>query len=268
MTIYNKLQRIFLKQSAQTATPNTEFGCFTRDKLLIDPDDFRKRIKEFQDLENNSDPYSDYRNSFYFQYSSTYDSLIDTKAFFPGPTRSIDIMELIGPHLNVDKKDVLPIGFHNGAEIFWLLDRTDANIYGIEENRHFIAFCNFLLESYGLTDRVQIKQAEILDCIGHEERKFDLILLHGVIYMVKDPLHLIKELSGLLKPGGMCSIETYLIKDKRPIMQYVGDGTGWGDTFRYSSKFFHDILPDFGYKILHTIPYGNREVYVIQKTAD
>lgn len=268
MNLYHRLQNVFLKKGARENTPDTEFDCFSRDKLQVDSGEFRKRIEEFHTLEESSDPYTDYRNSFYFQYSSTYDGLTNTKAFFPGPTRSIDIMELVAPHLNVDKKDVLSIGFHNGAEMFWLLDHSDATIYGIEENSQFVAFCNFLLKSYGLTNRVQIKEAEVIDYIDHEDRKFDLILLHGVIYMVKDPLHLLKGLADLLKPGGFCSIETYLLKDKRPIMEYIGGGSGWGDTFRYSSRFFWAILPDYGFHILQILPYGNREVFIIQRTAD
>lgn len=241
-----------------------EFECFKNNKLKIPSTLFKTKINYFKKLKTITDHKKDYRNAFFFQFSTTFGNIIEIEAEYKGSARSIDIMEIIKPYIK-DKGECLSVGSHNGGELFWLYDNTALNINGVESNPTFFSFCNMLINSYNLNNRINVKCESASYFINKKKKKFDLIILHGLIYMLKNPLNFLKKVYESLNEDGICSIETLILKDKKPIMKYIGNGSGWGDTFYFSESFLRYFLKDVGFKIIDVLDYDGRRIFILKK---
>lgn len=60
------------------------------------------------------------------------------------------------------------------------------------------------------------------NCDAAEGLEFDLVLLYGVLYHVKDPLLALENCAQLTVPGGVCLVETAVtdIVSDKPILEY------------------------------------------------
>lgn len=244
-----------------------DLRCFTRGRLTISAQEFQQRLDEFKDLQAQSDPAGDYRNAFYFQFPCRFDGLGAVKEYYnTAPIRSIELMNLISEHIEFDEKDVLALGCHNGAELYWLYDSTNAlRIHGVDENHHFRGFIAFLSEAFALDDRIVFTQAEAFDFLEKSAERYDVIICHGLLYMTWDPFLFLRALRSRLADDGVCSIEVYTLKDDGPVMKYLGDGSGWGDTFGFTESFLRAILPNFGLHIDNVLDYRGRRVFLCRR---
>lgn len=246
-----------------------DFACFRRSRLTTDAEFFQKRINEFERLQASTDPIKDYRNSFYFQFPCEFDGLATVKEFFDqGPIRSVDLMELISPHVDFAGRNVLSLGCNNGAEVFWLYSNTGSkSIHAVDENPNFEAYVDFLATSFALKDRIRFIRDDALQFLDKTNDTFDVIICHGLLYMMWDPLLFLRAVRDRLSPGGICSIEIFIRKGKRPVMEFLGDGTGWGDTFGFSPTFLEKILPLYGLEIKKRLGYRGRQVYLVRNVG-
>lgn len=245
-----------------------EFACLSRARLKVPVERLRQDIATFAYLQEATDHHSDYRGSFFFQFSSDLDGLASFHSPYEQyPIRATHLMDLIAPHVDLTVlRDVCTLGFHNGAELFWLYDHTDARITGVEENSQFLSFCRLLSESFGLSDRVRLVQSDVgsyLDSPG----QFDLIVMHGLIYMAREPLAVLGNIAHAMKPGGRCSIESWVLTDRRPVMQFLSDGSGWGDTFGFSLRFLLDVIPTYGLVVEKVLDNDRRKVIIVRKVT-
>lgn len=244
-----------------------EFDCFRRQRLRIPPKRFLETLATFRRLQDSGpDQRTEYRRAFWFQFPTRFDGLAEVREYYKeSPIRSLELMELARPHIDFDGKRVLSLGFHNGAEMYWLYDKTTARVHGVDANPTFCAFAKFLVDSYGLGDRISLAEEDVIDHILTTNQSYDVVVAHGLLYMLWDPFLFLRAIRARLRDGGVCSLEVYVLPEKKPVMQYLGDGSGWGDTFGFSLPFLQRILPAFGFLVEKVLDYRGRKLFILRK---
>jgi tRNA (mo5U34)-methyltransferase len=118
-----------------------------------------------------------------------------------------DLLQLLPT--NIYDKTILDIGC-NGGYFETKLPITDA----IDFNDLYVAQCKFVCEQYKLSTRVLCHDIEKTPFNG----KWDIVLLMGVIYHVKNPFQVIEN--ALSSTKELLVIETAINKSKDPIWEY------------------------------------------------
>ena len=67
------------------------------------------------------------------------------------------------------------------------LARRGARVTAIDKDPHFLRQASWAIETFGLKDRIQLRQAQVYDLARTNER-FDLVLFMGVFYHLRYPL--------------------------------------------------------------------------------
>ena len=118
---------------------------------------------------------------------------------------------------------VLDVGCWTGGTTL-LLSTLSAKVHAIEEVRKYVNMVQFLVQSFGLTDRVSAEPKSIYDCneaAFHD--RFDIVYFPGVIYHLSDPVLALRILFNALKPGGFILVESYGIEGDEPNCLFEGN---------------------------------------------
>jgi tRNA (mo5U34)-methyltransferase len=94
----------------------------------------------------------------------------------------------IAPHIPSDLSDwrVLDIGCNAGFYSFELA-RRGAAVTGIDIDPHYLEQARWAAGQFGLTDRIELRQASVYELAGARER-YDLVCFLGVLYHLRHPL--------------------------------------------------------------------------------
>ena len=144
---------------------------------------------------------------------------------------------------------VLDIGCNGGFYTIELAKRG-ADVLAIDIDEHYLDQAAWAVDSFGLSDRVRLRQMQVYDLAGTEE-KFDLVWFMGVFYHLRYPMLALDIIADkvkrmmvfqtLMMPGNAeKKVQTdYAINDRRemleegwPKMAFIedrlaGDPTNW-----------------------------------------
>jgi hypothetical protein len=244
---------------------SVNFKCFQKQYLIDEACSLKFNLNKF-DILNQNYSQDNYRSSFYFQFSEDFDGIFSIKAKYPDPIpRSIVVMDLLRKHIPFNLNQILFIGSHCGAELFHTTCFHNAELIGIEQNNKFIEFSNLLIESYGLNKKIKVHQSTA-ENFDFGTNKHEFIIAHGLLDMSYDPIYLINKIINSLIIGGRASFEIYYNNSSEISLSFLGNGSGWGDTFSFSKSFLPKYLSSLGVKLIDLIFWGNsRLICVIEK---
>lgn len=121
-----------------------------------------------------------------------------------------------------EKGTVLDVGCWTGGTTL-LLSTLAAKIHAIEEVRKYAAMAQFLVDGFGLRERVTVEAKSLYAC--NEAAYFDqfhVAYFPGVIYHLSDPVLALRILFNAVKPGGFILVESMGIESDEPICHYAG----------------------------------------------
>lgn len=148
--------------------------------------------------------------------------------------RHIDVMAHFMTLFPVSSSDfqnasVLDVGCWTGGTTL-LLSTLSAKVHALEEVRKYANTVQFLVDSFGLRDRVSIEPKSLYSCNDPAYfDRFDIVYFPGVIYHLSDPVLALRILFNALKPGGLMLVESQGILGEEPICRFEG-GTLAHDT--------------------------------------
>jgi SAM-dependent methyltransferase len=246
---------------------------FLHSSLQVSDAVWERFLERFSKLNSEYDPKGEYRKQFYFQYGAEFEGFgeIEPKYSVSVP-RAIKIMELIEPtlsaHISAGSTEVAFIGSHCGGECIYFANQfPNAKVRGFEENPYFVDWCQGLTKAYGYKN-LSFYEGSI-ETTELKPSNYDYVAAHGLLYMSRNPIQTINQIFDALKSGGVASFEVYVTKDKKPTLRYVGDGSGWGDTFAFSPSFLPELLKSIGFAIITNFAWGeSRQIVVAKKNPD
>lgn len=115
--------------------------------------------------------------------------------------------------------------------INWLLDRghnfnacsTSKNVFAIEEVHKYAEAANFLVHSFGLEKRINIKPISLYSCNSNEFfDQFDITYFPSVIYHFSDPVLALRILFNATKINGYILIESAGLKSNKSFCRFDG----------------------------------------------
>ncbi len=115
-------------------------------------------------------------------------------------------------HLNIQRHldgralQVLDVGGGNGMDTIWLARQGHA-VTLVDSSEKLLALARKAAAECGVVERITIVHADA-SAIGELMRgqQFDLILCHLMLEFAYEPLALLKDICGLLAPGGLFSL--------------------------------------------------------------
>jgi hypothetical protein len=246
---------------------------FQHSSLQVSDEVFESFLERFSKLNSEYNPQGEYRKQFYFQYGALFEGFgkIEPK-YSDSVPRAIRIMELIEPTLkawiSAGSSEIAFIGSHCGAECIYFANQfPNAKVSGFEENPYFVDWCEGLTGAYGYKN-LSFNEGSI-ETTELKPSNYDYIAAHGLLYMSRNPIQTINQIYDALKSGGLASFEVYVTKDKKPTLRYVGDGSGWGDTFAFSRSFLPELLKSIGFTIITNFSWGeSRQIVLAKKNSD
>lgn len=179
-------------------------------------------------------------------------------------------------------KSILDVGCWTGGTTL-LLALFAKNVHAIEEVKKYADMASFLVQSFGLEQKVKVEALSLYKC--NQDRfhnAYDIVYFPGVIYHLSDPLVALRILYNSLKIGGSIYIESLSINTEQPIWQFWGshiydaqmgskenlDRGGW-NWFVPSSSALKKMMIEAGFDdVIITLPDENYRIYGIgKKTA-
>lgn len=110
---------------------------------------------------------------------------------------------------DVNNKRMLDIGFGLGGVAFYLADKYQARVTGLEINPWMAAEATRRTPEY-LKDLVDFVEYNDVHHLNFDDAQFDIVYSKGVLTHVRDKLPLFKEVHRLLKPGGLFIVDDWL----------------------------------------------------------
>lgn len=246
---------------------------FKKSKLEVPKEVWSSFLEKFQKLNTEYNPKGEYRKQFYFQYAASFEAFGEIEPHYEDSVpRAVRIIQLIEPTLRkfipANSSEVAFIGSHCAAECIFFGDLFPAaRVEGFEENPLFVEWSRGLAQAYGYKNLTF--HEESIESTHLTANKYDYIAAHGLLYMSRNPIQTVNQMFNALKPGGLASLEVYTTKDRKPTMKFVGDGSGWGDTFAFSPSFLPELLKSIGFSIVENFAWGgSRQVVVSRKMLD
>ena len=141
--------------------------------------------------------------------------------------RHIDLIahfvDVYGLPLNFKNQNVLDIGCWTGGTSL-MLAAMGAKVLAIEEVEKYVAAARFLAESFGVTDRLEFRQASICDpdLADRYSGNFQYVIYAGVLYHVTDPVLSLRVAYSCLAENRSCYLETAGLEDRGCILRYEG----------------------------------------------
>jgi SAM-dependent methyltransferase len=106
----------------------------------------------------------------------------------------------ISTGVSLDVKRILVVGCGTGAELFYLLGRSDIDVRGIEPSDAAIEICNLKAEAKGMQSGFVTKES--LEQLSFADGSFDLIICFTVLEHVANVDKALQEMERVLAPGG------------------------------------------------------------------
>lgn len=121
-----------------------------------------------------------------------------------------------------EKKEVFDIGCWTGGTTL-LLASLGSRVFAIEEAKKYSDMAAFLVTSFGVEDRVNIKPMSLYECNSDEfHNRFDIVYFPGVIYHLSDPVIALRILFNSLKLNGIILIESAGINKTESLCRFDG----------------------------------------------
>ncbi len=126
-------------------------------------------------------------------------------------------------------KQVFDIGCWTGGTTL-LLASLGCHVFAVEEVKKYADTIAFLVQSFGIDDRVCAKPLSIYDCncCDYHDR-FDIAFFPGVIYHLSDPVLALRIIFNSLRVGGIVLIESAGINVDEAYCKFVGNSTAQQD---------------------------------------
>ncbi len=122
-----------------------------------------------------------------------------------------------------ENSDVFDIGCWTGGTTL-LLHSLGSRILAIEEVRKYAQTVNFLVESFGIKDKVKCESKSLYNCNDPAfENRFDVAYFPGVIYHLSDPVLALRILFNSLKTDGEILVESAGIGSDEPVCRFEGN---------------------------------------------
>jgi ubiquinone/menaquinone biosynthesis C-methylase UbiE len=164
--------------------------------------------------------------------------------------------------LHVQPSDhILEIGFGPGTTIQHLATLTpQGHVMGIDYSPTMVSLASRRNAQAIKAGRVKLCRGNVLN-LPFANHSFDKVLSIHTLYFWQDPLHALKEIQRVLKPGGTLAL-TILPREKWP-----GGGTGTEYCIVYSGDDLVKLMLDAGFTSAHVepcpLPAQFRELSVI-----
>ena len=124
---------------------------------------------------------------------------------------------------DLSNKSILDVGRWTGGTTL-LLAALDNHVLAIEEVKKYADTVSFLVNSFGISDRVSVNPLSIYECNSvkfHE--KYDVVYFPGVIYHLSDPVLALRILFNALKVGGCILVESAGLASSEPLCRFEGN---------------------------------------------
>jgi SAM-dependent methyltransferase len=170
-------------------------------------------------------------------------------------------------HVDVAGADCLDIGTMDGIASFIVRARGASSVLATDvAARETFAFANRTL-GLDVDYRTDIDLSNIVDRLA--DRRFDVVLMCGVLYHVFDPLQAVGTLRRLTRLNGLALVEThYLADEPRPIMLFnPGDDepiTTENFFWRASASCLEAMFRLCCFQVLAKVDTGRRITYLLR----
>jgi len=140
-------------------------------------------------------------------------SAYDAVAYDPPTLRDLDADRLTGVGALFGSrriaKDVLDLGCGTGGQLAKAASQVTGRLVGVDLSASACALARERLAPFG--DRVEIRNADLLDLDPEALGQFDLIYLNGVYYVAPPPVQarLLEVIGRALRPGGVAVMSYY-----------------------------------------------------------
>jgi len=235
-------------------------GRLTTDHVLIDQEDFRRRIhayinNQFEIKEKYEDEENQNLHMIKFFWGHDHDFGGFKVSGLMG-TRHIWMLSRFFDHFGVDpsairSKHILDIGCWTGG-VSLILNKLGGRVLAIDEIRKYIDALRYLVTSFGLEDL----ECESLSLYNLDRpdlaNKFDIVFCLGVVYHISDPIIGLRRIYNVMKPGALLCMETMSTNSAECIWKYEGPSRrrkafGWNWLIP-SPRAIFQLLEDTGFE--------------------
>jgi 2-polyprenyl-3-methyl-5-hydroxy-6-metoxy-1,4-benzoquinol methylase len=267
-----QLKRMVFPTVPKTPLPSVAFlKALQRDHYQVDslvgitPEAFKERIDEFNSMDDSQmegyeNPDLQRQRSIKFEWSEDQDfGTFQVSGFAKNRAvtllaRFMDQMDGALPK-NLEGKRVLDIGCWTGATSC-LLAAMGASVVGVEEVKKYIECLTYLRDAFDITS-LDPRNLSLYDLTAPEfQDAFDIVLFAGVLYHLSDPIIGLRITFDLVKPGGICLLETAVCKATTRTLEYAGSGrngkTKGANWFFPSPTTVQAMMEDVGYRVVNS----------------
>lgn len=153
---------------------------------------------------------SDSTDKIIAEYSKDYCHFLEaaygTGMMSEGGAQAIDKMFA---NTNISNKSMLDIGFGLGGAAFYLADRYNAKVTGVEINPWMVEEATHRCPT-SLKHQVEFKLYRPNEPLPLDDEQFDIVFSKGVLTHLDDKMSLFNEVYRTLKPGGLFIIDDWL----------------------------------------------------------
>lgn len=225
----------------------------TENLVGVSPEEFEGRIRRFLESKSADDDYLDPNEERLFTRAFHWGHNHDFGTFQLGGEmgdRHLDIMALFVDEFDLPTSlvghRVLDIGCWTGG-FSLLLAAMGADVVAVEEVAKYMPALEYLAESFGISDSLDVKPLSVYECTSPEFKgRFDYVLMAGVLYHLTDLVVALRITFNCLKAGGQLLLETAYSGESGERLAYLGYRTGY-NWFIPSAGAVIAMLEDVGY---------------------
>jgi len=245
----------------------------TKNLIGADPVDFKRRIDEFATLqdatmEGYQSAAGQRRMSVGFRWGADHD-FGDFKVSGMAKERPIwllshfmDLLPVLSRRL--DGLRVLDIGCWTGGTSL-ALAAMGAHVVAIEEVKKYVDYLTYIRDSFA-TKTLEPRHLSLYELTTAEfQDAFDIVLFAGLHYHLSDPVLGTRITFNTVKPGGMCLLETAVMRSDARMLEYAGHneigrpenaiGANW---FIPSPVVAAEIMREVGYRDVRSVVQASR----------
>lgn len=119
---------------------------------------------------------------------------------------------------------ILDVGIGNGIMIedyHHLIKHKKLKITGIDINKNYLTYCDYLISAYKLRNYMEIHHETIETYEPMNKECFDFILFSMSFMLLKDQPLVLDRVKGWLKPGGEIIFFQTMYKEKLPFVEFI-----------------------------------------------
>jgi SAM-dependent methyltransferase len=99
-----------------------------------------------------------------------------------------------------------------------------AEVVAVEEVKKYTEYLLYIRDAFGI-EKLEPRNLSLYDLTAEEfQDSFDFVLFGGVLYHLSDPIIGMRITFNVLKPGGVCMLETAVARSDKRICEYAGAG--------------------------------------------